>query len=196
MDLEYLRKSSQMGQQENVEDARNLLKLYQLIRGLKKPVVAMVNGPALGGGCGLAAACDFVFAGKGKARLGVPEVKLGFLPAVILFFLIKRMGEGRTRELVLRGEILDAAAAREQGLVTEVVEDERLEPRVREFACSLARSTSAASVTLTKDLFSRFDEMNMKDALEYAANLNALVRKTGDFQKGIDSFLNKEKLEW
>ena len=196
MDLEYLRKFSQQGQHENLEDARNLLKLLQLVRGLKKPVIAMVNGPALGGGCGLAAACDFVFAAKKKAKLGVPEVKLGFLPAVILIFLIKRMGEGKTRELVLRGDILDAETAQRQGLITEVVDDDQLNDRVHEFACLLARSTSAASVTLTKDLFSRFDEMNLKDALEYAANLNALVRKTDDFQKGINSFLKKEMLEW
>ncbi len=196
MDLDYLQKYSQMGHGENLEDAHNLMKMLQLIYNLRKPVIAMVNGPALGGGCGIAAACDFVFAGKEKAKLGVPEVRLGFIPAVILVYLIKRMGEGAAREFTLRGDILDAATAKEKGLVTEVIENDQLKPKVYEFAETLARTTSPASLTLTKDLFNRFNEMNVKDAMEYAANLNALVRKTEDFKKGIDSFLKKEKLEW
>ena len=196
MDLDYLQKFSLMGHEENLEDAHNLMKMLQLIYNLRKPVIAMVNGPALGGGCGITAACDFVFAGKEKAKLGVPEVRLGFIPAIILVYLIKRMGEGAAREFTLRGDILDASTAKTKGLVTEVIENDQLKPKVYEFAETLARTTSPASLTLTKDLFNRFNEMNVKDAMEYAANLNALVRKTEDFKKGIDSFLKKEKLEW
>ena len=196
MDLDYLQKFSLMGHEENLEDAHNLMKMLQLIYNLRKPVIAMVNGPALGGGCGITAACDFVFAGKEKAKLGVPEVRLGFIPAIILVYLIKRMGEGAAREFTLRGDILDASTAKTKGLVTEVIENDQLKPKVYEFAETLARTTSPASLTLTKDLFNRFNEMNAKDAMEYAANLNALVRKTEDFKKGIDSFLKKEKLEW
>lgn len=196
MDLEYLRRISQLGQAENLEDARNLTKLLELVHGLKKPVVAMVNGPALGGGCGLAAACDFVFASKEKAKFGAPEVKMGFLPAIILLYLVKRMGEGSAREFVLRGEILAADQARGRGLVTEVVEADRLTPSVMEFAEQLIRSASGSSLMLTKELFSRYDEMGMKQAVEYAANLNALVRKTEDFNKGMEAFSKKENLEW
>jgi len=196
MNLDYLKKYSEMPHDENLEDARNLMKMLQLIPNLRKPVIAMVNGPALGGGCGIAAACDFVFAGKEKAKIGVPEVRLGFIPAVIIGYLIKRMGEGAAKEFSIRGDILDATSAKARGLVTEVVDDDRLSQRVYEFASELARTTSPASITLIKDLFSRYSEMNLKDAMEYAANLNALVRKTDDFKKGIDSFLKKEKLEW
>lgn len=196
MDLEYLRKFSQLGQAENLEDAHNLLKLLQLIRALRKPVIAMVHGPALGGGCGLAAVCDFVFASSEKASFGAPEVRLGFLPAVIMYFLMKRMGEGRAREFALRGEILTAPAALQAGLVTELVEDRRLHARTLEFAESVARTASPASLSLTKDLICRLDEMPPRDGLEYASNLNALVRKTGDFQRGLDAFLRKESLEW
>ncbi|MDI6767407.1 MAG: enoyl-CoA hydratase-related protein [Bacteroidota bacterium] len=196
MDLDYLQKFSQMGQEENLEDAHNLMKMLQLIQTLRKPVIAMVNGVALGGGCGIAAACDFVFAGKENAKLGVPEVRLGFVPAIILVYLIKRMGEGAAKEFALRGDILDASTAKTKGLVTEVVADDLLKAGVNEFAEKLAKTTSPSSLTLTKDLFNKFNEMNMKDAMEYAANLNALVRKTEDFKKGVDSFLKKEKLEW
>ena len=196
MDLEYLQRYSQLGNEENLEDARNFLRLLYSIYTLKKPVVAMVQGPGLGGGCGLAAACDFVFAGKQHAKFGAPEVRLGFLPAIILFFLVRRMGEGAAKEFVLCGDILDAARAERKGLVSEIIADAVLATTVNEFARKLARTTSPSSVTLTKDLFNRFHEMNVKDALDYAATLNALTRTTPDFKKGISSFVNKEKLEW
>jgi len=196
MDIEYLQKYSQLGQEENVEDARNLLRMLQAINTAKKPVIAMVNGPALGGGCGIAAACDFVYAGKNQAKLGAPEVRLGFVPAVILFFLVKRMGESAAREFVLQGGILDPVIAKEKGLVTEIVDDNELRSAVFIFAEKLASSTSPGSITLTKDLFSRMFEMNTRDFLDYATNVNALTRKTEDFKKGIESFLKKEKLKW
>lgn len=196
MDLDYLQKYSQKEHTENLEDARQFMKLLLTINTLKKPVIAMVNGPALGGGCGIVAACDFIFASKEKAKLGVPEVRLGFLPAIILMYLVKRMGEGAAREFVLRGEILDAIHAKEKGLVTEVVDDKLLKDTVYEFADQFASTTSPSSISLTKELFSRFNELDFKEALEYAANLNALIRKTEDFKKGIESFLNKEKLQW
>jgi len=196
MDLNYLQRFSEKDHEENLEDARNLLKLLQLVCSLKKPVIAMVNGPALGGGCGLAVACDFVWASNENAKLGTPEVRLGFVPAVILLFLIKRMGEGKAKEFVLRGEILNAVRSKDAGLVTEVIEDSKLGESTYEFAKKLATSTSASSIALTKELFSRFNEMSIQDILEYSANLNALARKTDDFKKGINSFLKKEKLQW
>lgn len=196
MDIEYLRRMADSSQEANVEDARQLMRLLLQIANLRKPVIAMVNGPALGGGCGLAAASDFVFASRQKAKLGVPEVRLGFVPAVILAFLVKRMGEAAAKEFVLRGEVLEAEEARSRGLVTSVVDDQQLRPTVMEFARTLAASTSPSSITLTKELFARFDEMGKKDALDYAASLNALARKTEDFKKGMESFLKKEKLQW
>ena len=196
MDLDYLQRFAKLTHEENLQDARNFMKLLQTISTLKKPVIAAVNGPALGGGCGLAAACDFVFAARSAARIGAPEIRLGFLPAVILIFLIKRMGEGRAKEFVLRGDVLDAVVAQQRGLVTELVADDTLLDTVTTFGAELARTTSGSSIMLTKELFARLDEMTLRDSLEYAANLNALARKTEDFRKGIESFLNKEKLEW
>ncbi len=196
MDLEYLRKQAEMGQEENMEDAQNLLRLLLAVHNHKKVVIAMVNGPAMGGGCGLAAACDFVFGGTTKAQMGTPEVRLGFLPAVILLFLMKRLGEGRAREFVLRGGVYDAREAKHAGLLTEVIPDDQLLPQTMEFAQKLAATTSPSSITLTKELFSRFDELNRSEALDYAATLNALIRKTDDFTKGVQSFLSKEKPEW
>lgn len=196
MDITYLEHSMTKTQEENTEDARNLLKLLLSIHNSRKITIAMVNGPAIGGGCGLASACDYVFAAKEKAKFGVPEVRMGFVPAVILEFLIQRMGEGKTREFVLQGEIATALTAKEYGLVSEVISDDLLQSRVMEFASSLCNSTSPASVTLTKELFSHFDDMNKRAALELAANVNAMIRKTEDFKKGMEAFIKKEKIQW
>ncbi len=196
MDLDYLQRFSAKGEPENLEDAKNLSRMLQAVHTLKKPVIAAVNGPALGGGCGLAAACDFVFAAKETAKIGAPEVRLGFLPAVILIYLVKRMGASRAREFVLMGAVLTPDDAKDKGLVTEVVSQDLLMGKAMEFAQSLATTTSPSSISLTKELFARMDEMSTKDAMEYAASLNALTRKTDDFKKGVESFLKKEKLSW
>lgn len=196
MNLEYLQRSTAKNLEENTEDARALQRLLLALRQSRKTVIAMVNGPAMGGGCGLAAACDFVFAAEESAKFGVPEVRLGFVPAVIIEFLIHRMGLGKTREFVLSGAIVDAATAKSLGLATEVIPSATLASRVMEFASQHCTQTSASSTGLTKELLARYDEMNRKDAQDFAVNLNALVRKTEDFKKGIDASINKEKISW
>ncbi|MBI5476278.1 MAG: enoyl-CoA hydratase/isomerase family protein [Ignavibacteriales bacterium] len=196
MDLEYLKKYSEKTHEENLEDAKNLMRMYQTLHAVKKPTIAVVNGAALGGGCGLAIACDFIFAGKDKAKIGVPEVRIGFLPAIILVYLVKRMGEGSAKETILRGDIYDSETAFKKGLITEIYDDHSLLERCFDFTNSLIQNTSASSLNLTKDLFSRFQEMDEKNVMEYAANLNALIRKTDDFKRGLNSFLDKEKIKW
>lgn len=196
MDLGYIRKFSEMGEHENVEDARNLMTMLRTVHSLKKPVVAAVNGPAMGGGCGLAAACDYVFLSEEEGKMGVPEVKIGFVPAVILIFLIRRMGEGAAREFVLRGGVLDPAEAVRTGLATSTAPHGELAARARDFALGLASSASPSSIALTKDLFTRFPEMTEAEATEYAIRVNALTRKTEDFRKGLDAALRKETPRW
>ncbi|HUN66636.1 MAG TPA: enoyl-CoA hydratase-related protein [Bacteroidota bacterium] len=196
MDLDHLVEYARLDQGKNLEDAQNLLRLLLLLHQHKKAVVAVVNGPALGGGCGLAAACDFVYAGAEKGLFGVPEVRLGFVPAVILFFLVKRMGSGAAREFVLKGGKFGSSEALAAGLVSEIVPDAELLTAAGAFAEHLAATTSPSSVTLTKELFGRFDDMKPSEALEYATALNALSRKTDDFRKGMEAFLAKEKLQW
>jgi methylglutaconyl-CoA hydratase len=196
MDLGYIRKFNDLGEHENLEDARNLMTLLRTINTLKKPVVAAVNGPAMGGGCGLAAACDFVFVSDTMGRFGVPEVRIGFVPAIILMFLVRRMGEGAAREFVLAGGTLDPPEAVRKGLATGIVPHERLLDGAVEFAQTLASSTSPSSVALTKDLFFRIAGMTESEAAEYATQLNALTRKTDDFRKGLDAAIRKETPRW
>ncbi|MBU1298263.1 MAG: enoyl-CoA hydratase/isomerase family protein [Bacteroidetes bacterium] len=195
-DLEYLRQISSYSIEENQEDSRRLLRLYQSIYELRKPVVAMVNGPALAGGCGLATVCDFIIASEQEAKFGYPEVKIGFIPAIVLIYLIKRIGEGKARELVLTGKIITAKEALTIGLINNMVNHDDLENYAINFVNELIEINSGTAMGLCKEMFTTFGSMDTKQALEYAANLNAFTRLTPDCKKGINSFLNKEKIKW
>lgn len=195
-DLDYLQKLSAFGLAENQEDSRKLMKLFQLIYEVRKPVIAIVNGPAIAGGCGLATVCDFIIASQEHARFGYSEVKIGFVPALVLVFLVRRIGEGRARELVLSGVTIDAQRAYDIGLISEVVEHKRLLAYSREFALNLIENNSGHSMALTKEMITSLREMDFLQALDYAANMNAVARMTDDCKKGIQAFLKKEKIYW
>jgi len=195
-DLNYLQRVSQFDFNQNQEDSSNLMKLFLQIYTLRKPVVALVQGNALAGGCGLATVCDYVLAGRETARFGYTEVRIGFIPAIVMVFLVRRVGEAAARALTLRGNILDAEGARSIGLANEVVPTMELESRGIAIASELIQKNSLSSMGLIKELLARIHGMPTKDALEYASNLNALTRMTDDCKRGIDAFLKKEKIEW
>ncbi len=195
-DLNYLQRIAQYDFNQNQEDSTNLMKLFLQIYTLRKPVIALVQGSALAGGCGLATVCDYVLAAKETARFGYTEVRIGFIPAIVMVFLVRRVGEAAARALTLRGNILDALEAARIGLVNEAVPTIELEERGSTLAAELIRQNSVSSMGLVKELLARIHGMPTKDALEYAANLNALTRMTDDCKRGIDAFLKKEKIEW
>jgi methylglutaconyl-CoA hydratase len=194
-DLEYLKKLSSFDFGQNLEDSKNLMRLFHLIYTMRKPVIAKVNGAALAGGCGLATVCDFIVASE-NSSFGYTEVTIGFIPAIVLTFLVRRIGEGRARELALSGRILDAREAHGLGLVSEIVSSAQLDARVKEIADALCAGASASSMGLVKEMFSKIDGMNFTDLLDYAANMNAAMRMSDDCKKGIAAFLNKEKIQW
>ncbi|MBM4165502.1 MAG: enoyl-CoA hydratase/isomerase family protein [Ignavibacteria bacterium] len=195
-DLEYLQKLSNYSLIQNQDDSRNLMQLFRSMYESRKPIIAMVNGPALAGGCGLATVCDFIFAGKEKAQFGYTESRIGFVPAIVLLFLIRRIGEGRARELVMSGKILSSIDAKDFHLITEVVDDIKLEKFTYSFAEQLIEQNSSSSLALCKEMFVNISDMETTKALEYAAMMNALARMTDDCKKGIDGFLKKEKVVW
>ena len=123
-DLSALRKISEGSVSDNLEDARSLMELYALIRRVRVPVVAAVRGRALAGGCGLATACDLVLAAS-SARFGYPEVKIGFVPAMVMAILRRNVSEKRAFELVTRGGEVGAEEAERIGLVNRVFDDSR-----------------------------------------------------------------------
>jgi len=190
-DLASLQKISESSVNENAADARSLMDLFILIRTISVPVIAAVRGRALAGGCGLASACDLILASS-NARFGYPEVKIGFVPAMVAAIVRRNISEKRAFELLTRGSEIDAATAREIGLVNQVFADEEFDAQVGAYAASFSK-LSRSAVSLTKALLYRIDGMGFGDALAQGADTNVIARMTEDCRAGIDRFLKRTK---
>src|SRR6266568_8058566 len=149
-DLAALQKISNASVAENLEDARSLMELFLLIRTVNVPVIAAVRGRALAGGCGLATASDLVLAAR-SSRFGYPEVKIGFVPAMVMAISRRNVSEKRAFQLLTMGEEITAEEAERIGLVNRVLDDEAFEDEVDVFAQQFMRVSSSA-VSLTKRL--------------------------------------------
>ncbi|WP_369796909.1 enoyl-CoA hydratase/isomerase family protein [Rufibacter sp. DG15C] len=194
-DLEYLQQLQQNTFQENMEDSTHLMQLFYQIYTLKKVVIAQVHGHAIAGGCGLATVCDFAYTIP-SAKFGYTEVKIGFIPAIVKIFLLRKIGESKAKELLLTGDLISAERAQAIGLINEVVAEDELAQRVDELAQRLCTQNSGQSMETTKEMIARVQELPLRDALEYAAEKNAFARSTEDCQRGIQSFLDKQPLTW
>lgn len=189
-DLSALQKISDSDIIENLEDAASLGELYKLMRdAVRIPVVAAVHGRALAGGCGLALACDVVLAAK-SARFGFPEVKIGFVPAMVAAIVRRNASEKRLFEMLTLGAEIDAARALDFGLINHVFDDEDFAARVETFVAGFA-NTSKSAVALTKRLLYKIDARTFDDAIAAGADTNAIARFTEDCRTGIAKFLNK-----
>jgi len=189
-DLSALQKIAGASVSENSADARSLLELFLLIRQLSVPVVAAVTGRALAGGCGLATACDIVLAAA-SARFGYPEVRIGFVPAMVMAILRRNVSEKRAFELITRGAEISADQARDFGLVNQVLPDESFETDVRAYVSEFEKM-SASAIGLTKTLLYQMDGLAFPEALETGAEVNVIARLTEDCQKSIAKFLKRD----
>ncbi|PYT80622.1 MAG: enoyl-CoA hydratase [Acidobacteria bacterium] len=194
MDLEMLAAIAQQSAAENQEDSRRMAKMLRRIWSFPRPMIAAVNGAALAGGCGIATLCDFTLAVP-EAKFGYTEVKIGFLPALVSVFLIRQIGEKRTRDLLLTGRIIEAEEAKAMGLVNEIVPAENLLPRSKELA-DLLIAASPASLSRAKRLMTSAAATSVDHDLERAILENARIRCTPDFKEGLASFLEKRKPVW
>jgi methylglutaconyl-CoA hydratase len=194
-DLAYLQELQKFSFEENIADSNHLKELFLQIYQLKKVVIAQVQGHALAGGCGLAAICDFVFAVP-EAKFGYTEVKIGFIPAMVLVFLIRKIGEQKAKQLLLSGELIQNEEALRMGLANYIVCKEQLENSVFDFAQRLIKSNSGQSMMLTKQMIGEVQSMSLTDALDYAAKMNAQARATDDCKNGIAAFLEKKEMKW
>ncbi len=188
-DLSALQKIAGASVAENSEDARSLLELFLLIRGLQVPVVAAVTGRALAGGCGLATACDLVLASE-SARFGYPEVKIGFVPAMVMAILRRNVSEKRAFELITRGAEISAEQAMAFGLVNQVFADESFDADVRAYTSEF-EMMSASAMGLTKTLLYQMDGLAFPESLETGADVNVIARLTDDCQEKVAKFLQK-----
>lgn len=190
-DLEALASALDAGSEAQLRDADALGKVFTTIRRLPKPVVAAVRGRALAGGAGLATACDIVVADE-EARFGYPEVRVGFVPAMVMTMLRRAAGEKRAFELVATGRLIGAREALEVGLVSRVVASAAFDGDVNELVTQLAGSPPA-SLRLTKRLFYDLDTRGFDAGVKLGARVNVEARATEEFREGVRAFVARRK---
>jgi cyclohexa-1,5-dienecarbonyl-CoA hydratase len=169
--------------------------IFRSLQQISKPTVAVVDGPALGGGCEMVAACDMVIASE-RARFGQPEIKLGVFPPIAAVLLPRIIGEKKAREMILLGEIVDAREALRLGLVNQVVRSGEL-PEQADALLTKLRELSGVSLQFTRAALDLGRQGDFESALTEVENvyLNELM-KTEDATEGVQSFMEKRKPEW
>lgn len=194
-DLAYLQQLQNNTHEENLRDSKNLQKLFTTIYYLPKVVIAQIEGHAIAGGCGLATVCDIIFSVP-EAKYGYTEVKLGFVPAIVSCFLLRKTSETVAKRILLTGELFTAQQALEFGLITFLAEKDEINDKVQEFSLNLCNQASANALMVTKQLIGQTTNPTLEKSLEIAVQINARVRESADFKKGIASFLSKEPIQW
>ena len=177
------------------EEQRRFAELFKVIKGLRKPLVGRINGHALGGGFGLACACDIVIAAD-DCQFGTPEINVGLFPYVIMATLLRSASAPkRLIEMMLTGERVDAREAQQLGLVNHVVPREQLDAKVDEIARRIT-SKSPAILRLGRRAFYTMRDMEYEKALEYLASVLAINTMAEDVTEGISAFLEKREPVW
>ena len=189
MDLLSLDRGNDAGALEHLNTARQLADLLLAIRKHPRPVVAAMRGRALGGGAGIASACDLIVAAK-SAWIGYPEVKIGFVPAMVAALVRRSVTEKRMFELLATGESLHADEALAIGLINRVFPDADFDESVDAYLAGLVEKSRTA-LTLMKSLLYQTDGMTLEKAIEAGVQMNALSRTTEDAKKGFAGFLKK-----
>jgi len=194
MDLENLQALLGRTPEQNLQDSQTMVRLFRALYEFPKVTIAAVNGAAIAGGTGLALLCDFTLAVP-EAKFGYTEVRIGFVPAIVSTFLLRQVGEKQARDLLLTGRVFGAEEAVRMGLVSEIVEPDRLMIRARALA-ALLMENSPTSLEATKQLLTDHARAEIDAQIEAAVRENAAIRMTADFREGISSFLEKRKPVW
>lgn len=189
MDLNELLASADHTPEQNRQAALHFGGIFPRMRRVPKPVVALVQGRALAGGCGLATGCDIVLAAE-SAQFGYPEVQRGFVPAIVMALLRRAVGEKVAFDLAATGRLLDASEAATVGLVSRVYEDADFEEQAGEVLRGLAASSPSA-LAFTKQQFYQLDGLGFEDGIRLGADVNAVSRSTPDFRAALTAFLKK-----
>ncbi|HET9604331.1 MAG TPA: enoyl-CoA hydratase-related protein [Gemmatimonadales bacterium] len=188
-DLAELLASADRSLEENEADAMRLGQLFLALRALPKPVVAVVQGRALAGGAGLATACDIVIASD-TSSVGYPEIRRGFVPAMVMTMLRRLVGERVAFDLVATGQVVSASEALELGLVSRVVQEPALQNEAEALLAALAAS-SVSALALSKQLLYAQDGLSFAEGIALGARVNAAARATPDFRTAIAAFLDR-----
>lgn len=190
-DLAALETMLDAGPDVHIADARALGRVFALLRGMQKPSVAVVRGRALAGGAGLATACDLVLAEE-TAVFGYPEVRIGFVPAMVMTMLVRAVGEKRATDLVLTARLVDAAEAERIGLVSRCIPSAHFADEV---AATLERlvATPPVALELTRRLLHRLDDLDFAAGLAAGITTNVESRATDEFKAGVRKFVRRER---
>lgn len=194
-DLEYLRQLQANSFEENLSDSQKLAELFHLIYANKKPVVSIVKGPAIAGGCGLATVCDLCFSAPG-ATYGYTEARIGFIPAIVMIFLRKKVKESISKNILFSGNVFKASIALEYGLITEIIDSASIDEKVHQLVSQMVQESSSNSLAMIKQMYAETDNLNLEEGLKYAAYMNATARESEDCKKGIQAFIDKQKIKW
>jgi len=194
-DLNWMKRAANNGLDDNLNDARALARMLRTLAEMQKPTIARIQGAALGGGMGLAAACDIAIAST-KAVFATSEVKFGIIPSAISPYVLRAIGARQASRYFQSAERIDAARAREIGLVHEVVEPEQLEAKVQEIVSALLQGGPLAQ-SAAKDLIRAVDGQMVNETLvEDTAHRIAHLRATPEAREGIAAFLDKRQPNW
>ncbi|HKX32712.1 MAG TPA: enoyl-CoA hydratase-related protein [Blastocatellia bacterium] len=188
-DLSQLRKIAQGSILDNFDDAAGFAALLLQIRKLRRPVVAAVHGRAFAGGAGLALACDLTLAAR-SASFCFTEVKIGFVPAIVMAVARRNLSEKRAFELLCTGRTFGAEEAERLGFINGVFNDENFEIEVEKFASRLS-PISGSAIALTKSLLYQTEAMTFEQALQAGVQTNTIARLTPDCRAGVEKFLSK-----
>jgi methylglutaconyl-CoA hydratase len=186
-DLAALHQIAKATVMENLADARQLADVFLDMRRHPRPIVAAVRGRALAGGCGIATAADIILAAE-SAQFGYPEVKIGFVPAMVMAIVRRSVSEKRAFELLTSGEPFPARTALEIGMINRIFPDASFDREVESYAAQLATRSSSA-LSLTKSLLYQIDALSFEAALSAGVQTNAIARLTEDCRRGIEQFL-------
>lgn len=188
-DLKELLASADFPSERNAENALHLGEVFIRIRKLPQPVVAVVHGRVLAGGCGLATACDVVLA-RSDAQFGYPEITRGFVPAMVMTMLRRAVGEKTAFDLVATGRLLSAADAERLGLISRSISPSAFESEVADMLRGFAGNSASALALIKKQLY-ELEGRTFEESIRLGAEVNALARSTLDFKEAVKKFFER-----
>lgn len=193
-DLNWMRETVDYSKEENLADAVQLAEMFATINVCPKPMVARINGAAIGGGSGLVAACDIAIA-VNHAKFGFGEVNVGIIPSVISPYVLPKIGISQARELFLTGARIDAQRAKEIGLIHYMVSPVELDQKVQEIVEQLL-SSGPQAMAECKRLLHIMESLDPRGVRSFTTQKIAEVRATPEARDGFSAFLEKRKPPW
>lgn len=194
-DIEWMKRQGMASVESNLADARLLANLFATISRSSKTTIACVHGKALGAGVGLIAACD-IGVGASDSVLGIPEVRIGLIPATIAPYVLRAIGERHARRLFQTGERIDASTAERIGLLHQVVEPDHLDEQVERIVSDILKGSPQAQLAAKSLITAAANQAISSDLIEQTAQLIASRRAEPDAKEGLSAFLEKRPAAW